>query len=93
MVSNKMFPLSTSSNNIHGKEALINIDNFEKSTRSSTKHCNSKNSAYYKMFCKMFYFFFTNLSQGNFLYCPKFSTLTKNVNTTHTPTEMKQNLN
>ena len=36
-----MFPLSTSSN-IYGKEALLNIDNFEKSTRSSTKHCNSK---------------------------------------------------
>ena len=43
MVFNKMFLLSTSSNNIFGKEALININNFEKSTGSSTKHCNSKN--------------------------------------------------
>ena len=43
MVSNKMFPLSTSSNNTYGKEAFINIGNSEKSTRSSTKHCNSKN--------------------------------------------------
>ena len=37
MVSNKMFPLSTSSNNNYGIEALINIDNSEKS-RPSTKH-------------------------------------------------------
>ena len=43
MVSNKIFPLSTSSNNSYGKEALINIGNFVKSTRSSTKYCNSKN--------------------------------------------------
>ena len=35
--------------------------------------------------------FFTNLSQGNFLYCPVFM-LTENINTAHTPTEMKQNL-
>ena len=39
MVSSKMFPPSTSSNNIYGKEALKNIDNSEKSSRSSTKHC------------------------------------------------------
>ena len=38
-----MFPLSTSSNNTYGKEAFINIGNSEKSTRSSTKFCNSKN--------------------------------------------------
>ena len=42
-IFNKMFPLSTSSNNTYGKEALINIGNSEKSSRSSTKHCNSKN--------------------------------------------------
>ena len=43
------------------------------------------------MFCEMFFFFFTNLSQGNFLYCSKFFILTKNLNTAFTPTEMKQN--
>ena len=43
MISNKMFPLYNLSNNIYGEEPLINIDNFEKSTRSSTKHSNSKN--------------------------------------------------
>ena len=32
MVSNKLFPLSTLSNNNHDKEALINIGNSEKST-------------------------------------------------------------
>ena len=31
-----------------------------------------------------------NLSQDNYLYCPRF--LTKNLNTAQTPTEMKQNL-
>ena len=30
-------PWLNSSNNIHGKEALINIDNFKKSIKSSTK--------------------------------------------------------
>ena len=29
MVSNKIFPLSTSSNNSYGKKALINIGNSE----------------------------------------------------------------
>ena len=44
------------------------------------------------MFCEML-FFFTNLSQGNFLYCPRFFILTtKILNTVHAPTEMKQNL-
>ena len=43
MVSNKLFPLSTLSNNNHDKEALINIGNSEKSTASSTEHCNCKN--------------------------------------------------
>ena len=37
-------------------------------------------------------FFFKNLSQGNFLHCTKLFILTKHVHTTHTPTEMKQNL-
>ena len=33
-----------------------------------------------------------NLSEDNFLYHPRFFTLTKNLNTARTPTEMKQNL-
>ena len=69
--------LSSSTNNIFKvKEALININN------SSTKHCNSKNFAYYEIFCKTL-FFSSNLSQGTFL---------KNRNTTRAPTEMKHNL-
>ena len=37
-------------------------------------------------------FFFTHLSQRNFLYCPRFFILNKILNTDCTPTEMKQNL-
>ena len=37
-------------------------------------------------------FSFTNLSQGNFLYCPKFFIPTKVLHTACTPTELKQNL-
>ena len=45
------------------------------------------------MFCEIYFLFITNLSQGNFLKCPRFFILTKNLNTAHTPTtEMKQNL-
>ena len=44
------------------------------------------------MFCEMFIFFVTNLSQGNFLYWLRFLILTKILNTAHTPPEMKQNL-
>ena len=47
-----------------------------------------KNFTCREMFCKMF-FFFSNLSQGNFLYCPTFFILTKNLNAVRTPTEMK----
>ena len=38
------------------------------------------------------FFFFTNLSQGNLLYCLRFLIQTKNVNTACTPIEIKQNL-
>ena len=41
---------------------------------------------------QFFFFFFKNLSQGNFLHCPKLFILTKHVHTAHTLTEMKQNL-
>ena len=44
------------------------------------------------MFGKMLFLCFTNLTQGNFFYCVRFFILTKNLNTVHTPTEMKQNL-
>ena len=46
-----------------------------------------KNFTYHEIFCEMFF-----LSQGNFLYCPNFFRLTKNLNTALTPTEIKQNL-
>ena len=67
-----MFPLSTSSNNICCKEALMNIDNFKKRTWSSTKHCNSRNFSILQKVLQNVLSFFTNLSQGNFLCCPKF---------------------
>ena len=41
----------------------------------------------------MFYeklFFLQKLFQDNFLYCLRFFILTKNLNTAHTPTEMKK---
>ena len=70
----------------------MNIDNSKKSTKPSTKLCNSKKTWYtMKCFAKCV-FFFTNLSQGNFLYCRRFFIPTKNLNTEHTPTEMKANL-
>ena len=43
-----------------------------------------------KCFCEAF--FFPSLSSDNFSYCPRFLILTKNLNTTRTPSEMKQNL-
>ena len=75
MISNKNVsfsctsPLSTSSNNIYGKETFINIDNFKKSTTSSTKHCNSKIFCILQIFLQNVFFFFTNLSQ--FFILPK----------------------
>ena len=82
MISNKNVsfsctsPLSTSSNNIYGKETFINIDNLKKSTTSSTKHCNSK------IFCILQIFLQNVLSFSlqiylNFLYCPKLFIFTK----------------
>ena len=65
-------PLPTSSNNIlykKGKETLINI---EKSTKLSTKHCNSKIFSGLRNVLQNILFFFTNLSQGNFVYCRGF---------------------
>ena len=52
-----------------------------------------KNFAYCEMLCKIFFFFVTNLSQGNFLYCQRFFIPTKIlINTGRTLTEMRQNL-
>ena len=77
---------------IYGKEALINIGNSNESTNSSTQHCSfKKNSHSTKYFAKCS-FFFTNLSQGNFLNCPKFFILSKNLNAARTRTGIKQNL-
>ena len=50
------------------------------------------NFRYYKILCKMFFFSFTNLSQGNFLYHPKFFIPSQVLHTARTPTELKQNL-
>ena len=78
------FPIHFIKQYIYVKEALINTDNSKKTTKSS-KPYNSKKITYNT-------FFLTNLSNGNFLYCPKFFILTKTFCTVHTPTKMKQNL-
>ena len=72
-------PLPTSSNNIFKVkkhwETLILI-NLKRSTKSSTKHCNSKKIlCTLKCFAKCS-FFFTNLFQGNSLYHRSFFILT-----------------
>ena len=74
------------------KETSINIDNSNKSTKLSTKHCNSKTFWVLWNVLQNVLFFFTNLSQGNFLYCQRFFIPTKILNTVRTPTWMKQNL-
>ena len=86
-------PLSTSSDILYilDKEALINSDNSKEPIKSQTKHFNSKK------FCILQNTFrnalvFKNFSQRNFSYCLGFLILTKNLNTAHTLTEMKQNL-
>ena len=73
---------------------FIKIDNFKKSTKSSTKNCNSKTFCILQNVLRnvFFFFFFTNLLQINFLHCWRFCIITKNLNTACTPTEMKQNL-
>ena len=45
-----------------------------------------KNFTKCELFCKMFFSIFMNLPQGNFLYCPWFFILTKNLNTARSPT-------
>ena len=56
-----MFLLSTSSNNTYSKEALINIGNSENSTRSSTKHCNSKNFNVLQNILQFFFYFLVKI--------------------------------
>ena len=76
---------------IQSKEELINIENSKKSSKSSTKQCNSKkNFAYHKMFCEMFFFLHKFMSRKFFILPEVF--YTKDLNTAHTPTKMKQNL-
>ena len=60
MVSNKMFPLSTSSNNTYGIEALINIDNSENLDHQLNTEI-LKILAYYEIFCEMFFFFLVKI--------------------------------
>ena len=50
------------------KKALINNGNSKKSTKSLTKHCNSKKFCILRNVLRNVFFFLTNLSQGNFLY-------------------------
>ena len=57
---------------ISGKQVQIIIDNFKKSTKSSTKHCNSKNFHLLRNILQNIFFFYTNFSQVNFLHCPTF---------------------
>ena len=70
---------------------MIFIDISQKSNKSSAEHCNSKKIACYER-CFLKCFFFQKFSQGNFCYYSKFFMLTLNLNTAHTPAEIKQNL-
>ena len=88
MLSNKMFPLSTSSNNICCKEALMNIDNFKKPTRSSTKHCNSRNFSILQKVLQNVLSFLHKFISREFFMLPKVFYTTKNVNIVRTHTEM-----
>ena len=72
-------------------KTLIKKNNSKKSTKSA-KRCDSKQFCALQNVLENAFFFFKNLSQGNFLHCPRFFILTKILNTAHTPTEMKQNL-
>ena len=74
------------------KETLINIDNSKKSTKLSTKHCNSEKFCVLQNVLPNVLFLFTNLSQGNALYFQRFFIPMKILNTVCTPTVMKQNL-
>ena len=71
---------------IQGKKALINIDNSKK----STKNYNSTQFNMLQSVSRNVLFFFTNFSQGNILYCPRYLIQNKNLNTASTLTEMKQ---
>ena len=51
---------------------MIKINKSKKQQNHQLNIVILKNFAYYKMFCKLFFFFFRNSSQGNFLYCPRF---------------------
>ena len=66
----------------------IDKQNSENSTKSPTKRCNSKKFRIVRNILRNV-IFFSNLCQGNFLYCPKFFIL--NLNTARAPAEMKQN--
>ena len=71
---------------------MININNFQKSTKSSVKHCYSKIFRILQNILRNVFFYFTNLCQRSFLSCPNFFIVTKSPNTVRAPTEMKQNL-
>ena len=53
-------------------------------------HCNSEKICILRNVQRSVLFFFINLSQGIFLYCPWFFILTKLLDTGHTRTETKQ---
>ena len=81
-------PLSTSSNNTLNL-SIDNINNSKKSTKSSTKHCNSKKFRILRSILRHVLFSLPNLSQGNFLYCRKLFILTKSLNTALAPNRVK----
>ena len=71
-------PIPTSSNNIFNvKEHWETLIILKNELNHQLNFVILKKIAYYEIFCKMF-FFFTNLSQGNFLYCQRFFILIKN---------------
>ena len=70
---------------------MININNSKISTKSA-KHCNSNKFGTLVNVLQNVFFFFTNFSQENFLFCKNFLMLMKTLYTASTPTEVKQNL-
>ena len=91
MIGNKMFFFHVQApysfhQILYLRYALTNINSSKKTTKSLNKHCTLQN------ILQNVLFFFTNLSQGNFLYFIKFFILIKSLNIACVPAKMKQNL-
>ena len=87
-------PLSTSSNNIpvKVKQNLQTLTILKYQSNHQLNIIILKYFTYSEILREILFFFFTNLSQGNFLCYQRIVIITKNLNTARTPTEMKQNL-